>query len=144
MFSADFARYSLFSLILVGGKEERRLLALASKERLVSILEKMLDEDEFFSEHGIRSYVLQLLLLLGAACLRLPFYSLSKFHKEQPWGIDVNGQRYEVGYWPGDSRSGMFGGNSNWRGPICTIASVGILHPYIYPSNPQGLPSISC
>jgi hypothetical protein len=33
--------------------------------------------------------------------------------------MDVNGQRYEVGYWPGDSRSGMFGGNSNWRGPIC-------------------------
>jgi len=73
MFSADFARYLLFSLILVGGKEERRLLALASKERLISILEKMLDEDEFFSEHGIRSYVLHLLLLLGTACLRLPF-----------------------------------------------------------------------
>ncbi|KAF7976076.1 hypothetical protein HWV62_7634 [Athelia sp. TMB] len=81
-----------------GGRGERRLLALASKERLVQILEKMLDPEEFLSEHGIRS--------------------LSKRHKEQPWGIDVNGQRYEVGYWPGDSRSGMFGGNSNWRGPI--------------------------
>ncbi|KAF7376117.1 hypothetical protein MSAN_00026600 [Mycena sanguinolenta] len=81
-----------------GGKEQRRLMALASKERLVKILEKMLDEDEFLSEHGIRS--------------------LSKLHKEHPWGMDVNGQRYEVGYWPGDSRSGMFGGNSNWRGPI--------------------------
>lgn len=45
--------------------------------------------------------------------------SLSKRHLEYPWGIDVNGQRYEVGYWPGDSLSGMFGGNSNWRGPIC-------------------------
>ncbi|KAJ7188305.1 glycoside hydrolase family 63 protein [Mycena filopes] len=82
----------------VGGKEQRRLMALASKERLVKILEKMLDEDEFLSEHGIRS--------------------LSKMHKDHPWGMDVNGQRYEVGYWPGDSRSGMFGGNSNWRGPI--------------------------
>ncbi|KAG6917222.1 hypothetical protein DXG01_003336 [Tephrocybe rancida] len=82
----------------VGGREQRRLLALASKERLVKILEKMLDEDEFLSEHGIRS--------------------LSKLHKEHPWGMDVNGQRYEVGYWPGDSKSGMFGGNSNWRGPI--------------------------
>ncbi|KAJ6609886.1 Six-hairpin glycosidase-like protein [Mycena sp. CBHHK59/15] len=82
----------------VGGKEQRRLMALASKERLIKILEKMLDEDEFLSEHGIRS--------------------LSKLHKEHPWGMDVNGQRYEVGYWPGDSRSGMFGGNSNWRGPI--------------------------
>ncbi|CAL1707039.1 unnamed protein product [Somion occarium] len=84
--------------IKVKGKGERRLLALASKERLVRILEKMLNEDEFLSEHGIRS--------------------LSKVHKEQPWGMDVHGQRYEVNYWPGDSKSGMFGGNSNWRGPI--------------------------
>ncbi|KAF8348398.1 glycoside hydrolase family 63 protein [Amanita rubescens] len=82
----------------VSGKEERRLLALASEERIVRILQKMLDEDEFLSEHGIRS--------------------LSKRHLRHPWGIDVNGQRYEVGYWPGDSLSGMFGGNSNWRGPI--------------------------
>ncbi|KAJ7587004.1 glycoside hydrolase family 63 protein [Mycena floridula] len=82
----------------VHGKDQRRLLALANKERLVKILEKMLDEDEFLSEYGIRS--------------------LSKKHKDQPWGMDVNGERHEVGYWPGDSRSGMFGGNSNWRGPI--------------------------
>ncbi|KAI6046180.1 Six-hairpin glycosidase-like protein [Pisolithus marmoratus] len=82
----------------VRGKGERRLLALASKERLIRILEKMLDEKEFLSEYGIRS--------------------LSKLHKESPWGMEVHGQRYEVGYWPGDSHSGMFGGNSNWRGPI--------------------------
>ena len=44
--------------------------------------------------------------------------SLSKYHKEHPWGMDVHGQRHEVNYWPGDSQSGMFGGNSNWRGPI--------------------------
>ncbi|KAG2150833.1 Six-hairpin glycosidase-like protein [Suillus clintonianus] len=81
-----------------GGRGERRLLALASKERLVRILEKMLDEDEFFSEYGIRS--------------------LSKLHKEKPWGMQVNGDWHEVGYWPGESLSGMFGGNSNWRGPI--------------------------
>ncbi|KIY50404.1 hypothetical protein FISHEDRAFT_39502 [Fistulina hepatica ATCC 64428] len=81
-----------------GGKGERRLLALASKERLVRLLEKMLDENEFLSEHGIRS--------------------LSKRHKDHPWGMDVHGERYEVSYWPGDSLSGMFGGNSNWRGPI--------------------------
>ncbi|KAF9227458.1 hypothetical protein BS17DRAFT_466442 [Gyrodon lividus] len=81
-----------------GGKDERRLLALASKERLVRILEKMLDENEFLSEYGIRS--------------------LSKLHKDKPWGMQVHGQWHEVGYWPGDSRSGMFGGNSNWRGPI--------------------------
>jgi len=82
----------------VPGRGERRLLALADKDRLIRILEKMLDEDEFFSEHGIRS--------------------LSKKHKDAPWGMDVNGQWYEVNYWPGDSRSGMFGGNSNWRGPV--------------------------
>ncbi|KAG2339761.1 hypothetical protein BDR05DRAFT_575336 [Suillus weaverae] len=81
-----------------GGRGERRLLALASKERLIRILEKMLDEDEFFSEYGIRS--------------------LSKLHKEKPWGMQVNGDWHEVGYWPGESHSGMFGGNSNWRGPI--------------------------
>ncbi|KAH8828359.1 Six-hairpin glycosidase-like protein [Flagelloscypha sp. PMI_526] len=80
------------------GKGERRLLALADKDRLVRILEKMLDEDEFLSEYGIRS--------------------LSKHHKDHPWGMDVHGERYEVPYWPGDSHSGMFGGNSNWRGPI--------------------------
>lgn len=44
---------------------------------------------------------------------------LSKMHKEHPWGMNVHGERYEVNYWPGDSMSGMFGGNSNWRGPIC-------------------------
>ncbi|KAI0256189.1 Six-hairpin glycosidase-like protein [Lactifluus subvellereus] len=82
----------------VRGRGERFLLALASRERLVSILEKMLDESEFFSEHGIRS--------------------LSKLHKDRPWGMEVNGQRHEVSYWPGESKSGMFGGNSNWRGPI--------------------------
>jgi hypothetical protein len=56
--------------------------------------------------------------------LKLQLFSLSKKHKNQPWGMDVNGQRYEVGYWPADSRSGMFGGNSNWRGPICIFSIV--------------------
>ena len=94
---------------------------MASKERLVKILEKMLDENEFLSEHGIRSLVFLLLPVLWprSKLLNYPGFRMSKLHQEHPWGMDVHGQHYEVGYWPGDSRSDMFGGNSNWRGPIC-------------------------
>lgn len=80
------------------GKGNRILLSIVSKDRLEKILKRMLDEDEFFSDHGIRS--------------------LSKHHKENPFSMDVNGQKFTVGYVPGDSDSGLFGGNSNWRGPI--------------------------
>lgn len=80
------------------GKGDRILLSLVSKDRLELILKRMLDEDEFFSDHGIRS--------------------LSRYHRENPYSMDVNGQKFTVGYVPGDSDSGLFGGNSNWRGPI--------------------------
>ncbi|CAZ82859.1 unnamed protein product [Tuber melanosporum] len=80
------------------GQGERILLSLVSKDRLKRILEKMLDEDEFFSDHGIRS--------------------LSKYHKENPYSMNVNEQEFKVDYVPGDSNSALFGGNSNWRGPI--------------------------
>ncbi|RYO82210.1 hypothetical protein DL766_006839 [Monosporascus sp. MC13-8B] len=80
------------------GKGDRILLSLVSKDRLEKILHRMLDEDEFFSDHGIRS--------------------LSRYHKENPYSMDVNGQKFTVGYVPGDSDSGLFGGNSNWRGPV--------------------------
>lgn len=84
--------------IQASGRADRKLLALASKDRLVKILEKMLDESEFLSDYGVRS--------------------LSLYHLEHPFSMHVDGQDYSVGYWPGDSKSGMFGGNSNWRGPI--------------------------
>lgn len=80
------------------GVGERLLLALVDKDRLIAILEKMLDEDEFLSTYGIRS--------------------LSKYHKDHPFEMDVHGEKYVVEYLPGESDSGMFGGNSNWRGPI--------------------------
>lgn len=80
------------------GKGDRILLSMVSKDRLEKILKRMLDEDEFFSEHGIRS--------------------LSKHHKDHPYSMEANGQTFTVGYVPGDSDSGLFGGNSNWRGPI--------------------------
>ena len=80
------------------GKGDRLLLSLVSKERLEKILKRMLDETEFLADHGIRS--------------------LSKYHEEHPYSMEVHGQKWGVSYVPGDSDSGLFGGNSNWRGPI--------------------------
>jgi hypothetical protein len=79
----------------VGG---RMLASIMDEKKLRSVLAKMLDENEFLSEFGIRS--------------------LSKFHEKHPYMFHHNGQAYGVGYLPGESDSGMFGGNSNWRGPI--------------------------
>ncbi|KAI9844545.1 MAG: hypothetical protein M1837_005504 [Sclerophora amabilis] len=80
------------------GNHDRLLLSLVSKERLEKILKRMLDETEFLADHGVRS--------------------LSKYHKDHPFSMDVNNQEFKVSYVPGDSDSGLFGGNSNWRGPI--------------------------
>jgi hypothetical protein len=80
------------------GVGDRGILALVNPERLRRILARMLDENEFFSPYGIRS--------------------LSKFHQDHPYIFSVNGQEYRVDYLPAESDSGMFGGNSNWRGPI--------------------------
>jgi mannosylglycerate hydrolase MGH1-like protein len=80
------------------GVAERGILALVNPERLRRILTKMLDENEFLSPYGIRS--------------------LSKFHEQHPFVFNVGGQEYRVDYLPAESNTGMFGGNSNWRGPI--------------------------
>jgi Mannosylglycerate hydrolase MGH1-like glycoside hydrolase domain len=80
------------------GVADRGILALVNPERLRRILTKMLDENEFLSPYGIRS--------------------LSKFHEQHPYVFHVQGQGYRVDYLPGESNTGMFGGNSNWRGPI--------------------------
>ncbi len=80
------------------GMGERRLLALAYRDRMAQILTKMLDETEFLGDHGIRA--------------------LSRYHRDHPYSFWVDGEEYRVDYVPGESNSYLFGGNSNWRGPI--------------------------
>ena len=80
------------------GEGERRLLSVAYRDRLEKVLKRMLDENEFLSPHGIRA--------------------LSRFHKDNPYVLKVNGDEHRVDYEPAESTSGLFGGNSNWRGPI--------------------------
>jgi hypothetical protein len=80
------------------GMAERGIFALVNPQRLRRILSKMLDESEFLSPYGIRS--------------------ISKFHERHPYVVQVNGQEYRVDYLPAESNTGMFGGNSNWRGPV--------------------------
>ncbi|HWT83671.1 MAG TPA: glucosidase, partial [Candidatus Methylomirabilis sp.] len=80
------------------GVAERGIAALVNPERLRRILSKMLDENEFLSPYGIRA--------------------LSRYHADHPYAFKVDGQEYRVGYIPAESDSGMFGGNSNWRGPV--------------------------
>lgn len=80
------------------GEGNRRLLAILTEERLTSLLKYMLDEKEFLSEYGIRS--------------------LSKYHQDHPYTFNVDGKTHCVKYLPAESDNGLFGGNSNWRGPI--------------------------
>jgi hypothetical protein len=80
------------------GLAGRRLLCTVNEEKLRRILSKMLDESEFFSPHGVRA--------------------LSRYHREHPFVFKLGSHELSVSYVPGDSDSGMFGGNSNWRGPV--------------------------
>lgn len=80
------------------GEQERRLLSVVDETQLRRILLVMLDEQEFLSDYGIRA--------------------LSRIHEQHPFTLQVDGVEHRVAYEPGDSTSGIFGGNSNWRGPI--------------------------
>jgi hypothetical protein len=80
------------------GVNGRQILSLVDEAKLRRILQRMLDEDRFLGPHGIRS--------------------VSAYHRDHPYSFDVHGARYEVRYEPAESTSGMFGGNSNWRGPV--------------------------
>jgi len=80
------------------GRGERRLLALVRGHRMERLLRRVLDPDEFLSDFGVRS--------------------VSKFHQDHPFVLELGGMRHSIGYEPGDSRTGLFGGNSNWRGPV--------------------------
>ncbi len=80
------------------GVEERLLLSMMHPSRLRRVLETMLDENEFLSPHGIRG--------------------VSRFHRDHPFVLRVDGQEYRVDYEPAESTTGIFGGNSNWRGPV--------------------------
>jgi len=100
----------------VPGAEGRYLLSLCDEPKLRRILTRMLDEERFLSPFGIRS--------------------LSKWHEQHPYRFNVHGQPYEVKYLPAESDTGMFGGNSNWRGPIWLPVNMlilrGLLQFYLY------------
>ena len=109
------------------GNAERRLLSIVNRDQLRRILQFMLDENEFLSPYGIRA--------------------ISRYHKANPYILQVNGTQNRVDYEPAESSNGLFGGNSNWRGPIwfplnyLLIESLQKFHHYLGPT--AGAPSAS-
>ena len=89
---------STMASIYTEGVGKRHLMSILDENKLRSILTYMLDENEFLSEYGIRS--------------------LSKFHEKHPFKMNLEGKEFCINYQPAESQSGLFGGNSNWRGPI--------------------------
>src|SRR6266850_1546664 len=89
------------------GYADRGIFALVDQERLTRILSRLLDEREFLSPHGIRS--------------------VSRWHEDHPYVFRAGGRDYQVSYLPAESDSGLFGGNSNWRGPVWMPVNVAVL-----------------
>ena len=98
------------------GEQGRHLLGLLNEDKLRRVLARMLDEERFLSPFGIRS--------------------LSKWHRDHPYVFNVQGEEFKVEYLPGESNTGMFGGNSNWRGPVWFPVNLlifrGLLQFYLY------------
>ncbi|PYI82816.1 MAG: hypothetical protein DME26_16410 [Verrucomicrobia bacterium] len=94
----DLARHISYMKPSENSDRVKRLLAIPTRERLGRVLRYLLDENEFLSSYGVRS--------------------VSRIHKDQPYIFSANGGTYRVDYVPGESSTGVFGGNSNWRGPI--------------------------
>jgi len=100
------------------GVAETGFLGLVNQSRLRRILTRMLDESEFLSPYGIRA--------------------LSRFHAEHPYVFSAGGQEYRVSYLPAESDTGMFGGNSNWRGPIWVPVNALIIRALLHYHNYYG------
>jgi hypothetical protein len=94
----DLARSISYYQCMDPNGHGHRLLAVPSREKLERVLATMLDESEFLSPHGLRS--------------------VSKVHEESPYAVHLDGMEYRVDYAPGEGTTGLFGGNSNWRGPV--------------------------
>jgi hypothetical protein len=80
------------------GRGERRLMSVVNQDQLRKVLRIMLDENEFLSPHGVRA--------------------VSRYHRDNPYTLTVDGAEHRVDYEPAESSTGLFGGNSNWRGPV--------------------------